>query len=61
MIFTVQQILNFRKYLRVQMNGDYNMFDPRARAATGISREDYIFVMEHYSELKAQYDLQESE
>ena len=52
MEFTNQQLQNFKKYVRVQMGGRYNMFDPRAMAATGMEKEDYIFCMEHYEALK---------
>ena len=52
MEFTNQQLQNFKKYFGVQMGGRYNMFDPRARAATGMSEDEYTFVMENYSALK---------
>ena len=52
MEFTNQQLQNFKKYVRVQMGGRYNMFDPRARAATGMDKAEYILVMENYSALK---------
>ena len=52
MEFTNQQLQNFKKYVRVQMSGRYNMFDPRARAATGMSEDEYSFVMENYDKLK---------
>ena len=52
MEFTNQQLQNFKKYVRVQMGGRYNMFDPRARAATGLDKDEYLFVMENYSALK---------
>ena len=52
MEFTNQQLKNFARYVRVQMGGRYNMFDPRARAAAGMSEDEYIFVMENYDALK---------
>lgn len=52
MEFTNQQLQNFKKYVRVQMGGRYNMFDPRAMAATGMDEDEYIFVMDNYSALK---------
>lgn len=52
MEFTNQQLQNFKKYVRVQMGGRYNMFDPRARAATGMDKDEYVFVMENYDKLK---------
>jgi len=52
MEFTNQQLQNFKKYVRVQMGGRYNMFDLRARAATGLDADEYVFVMENYDALK---------
>ena len=52
MEFTDQQLKNFARYVRVQMGGRYNMFDPRARAATGLSQDEYTFIIKNYSELK---------
>ncbi len=42
----------WKKYERVRKGGRYNMFDPRARQQTGLSREQYSFVIKHYSDLK---------
>jgi len=49
--FTPQHIANFKQYLRVQERGRYNMFDPRAREATGLSATDYVFILRHYEAL----------
>jgi hypothetical protein len=49
--FTLQQIENWRRYEEVRDEGRYNMFDPRARQLTGLSREDYLFTLSNYSEL----------
>lgn len=45
----------FLTYERVRREGKYNMFDPNARMLTGLSKEDYIWVMNNYSELNAKY------
>jgi hypothetical protein len=52
MKFTQEHIHWFNLYYRVQLSGKYNMFDPRARQETGLSRSAYDFVMDHYSELR---------
>jgi hypothetical protein len=52
--FTHQELENFKAYEEVRAGGAYNMFDPRARQLTGLSRADYGFVMDNYSALKAQ-------
>lgn len=51
--FTPNQIDNFRQYEEVREEGIYNMFAPQALEMTGLTKQDYIFVMENYSELKA--------
>jgi hypothetical protein len=50
--FTAQQIQNYRNYEYVRAGGQYNMFDPRAMAATGLNKDEYLFVMQNFSELK---------
>ena len=45
----------FQKYVDVQMGGAYNMLDPRARDATGLSKEIYLEIMEKCSELSNLY------
>lgn len=52
MSFTSKQINAFKNYEIIRKSGHYNMFDPRARLSTGLTKEDYIFVMENYSALK---------
>jgi len=49
--YTQQQINNFRAYEHVRSSGHYNMFSPQARSSSGLTKEEYIFVMENYSEL----------
>lgn len=53
MTFTEQQLKNFRLYVSVQTGRRFNMMDPRARQATGLSRDDYLFVIENYDALEA--------
>lgn len=45
----------YTKYERVRRGGLYNMFDPNARALTGLSKEDYVWVMNNYTELNRLY------
>jgi hypothetical protein len=52
MSFTKHQIKAFRFYEQVRESGHYNMFDSRARLASGLTKDEYLFVMENYSELK---------
>jgi len=55
-MFTEKQLKNFSSYRRVQMSGKWNMFDPRACRATGLSDEEYTFVMNNYIQLRDAVD-----
>ena len=46
----------FSEYRDVQDSGMFNMFDPRAREATTLSRDEWIYILKNYSELKEQYE-----
>jgi hypothetical protein len=50
--FTRKQINNFKSYERVRASGAYNMYDPQARQAAGLTLEEYTTVMMNYSALK---------
>ena len=49
---TPQTLEHWVKYEKVRASGRYNMFDARARAATGLERDDFLFVIEHFDELE---------
>jgi len=51
--FTAEQLENWVAYEAVRKGGRWNMFDPNARAATGLDRDEYTFVMRNFSALKA--------
>jgi len=46
----------FSEYRDVQDSGAYNMYDPRAREMTTLSRDEWIYILKNYSELKEQYE-----
>lgn len=50
--FTARQIKNWQAYERVRAGERFNMFDPRAVRASGLTGEEYDFVMNHFTELK---------
>jgi len=52
MTFTKQQLQDWQDYEEVRSGGRWNMFDPRARKATGLSADEYKFVMKNYVALK---------
>ena len=47
--------LEFDKYRHVQYLGDYNMLDPRAQVATGLSPEVFAACQDRYEELEELY------
>ena len=56
MTFTSEQLANWEDYEAVRESGVI-MFDARRGAAlSGLSKDEYFFCMENYSELKAQYE-----
>lgn len=52
--FTNQQIKNWQAYERVRESAWFNMFDQKAMQATGLSSDEYTFVMENFEALKKQ-------
>jgi len=50
-------ILDFMKYEDVRQSGVTNMFDVRnVTALTGLNKEEIMYIMQNYSELKDKYD-----
>ena len=41
----------FDEYKKVQMSGMFNMFDPRARETTDLSKEEWVTIMQEYEKL----------
>lgn len=56
MQFTKEQLEHFRKYERVRSSGRYNMWDSRAVIATGLTQEQYVYVMGAYDQLREQVE-----
>ena len=50
--FTAEQIQHYRAYERVRLGGRYNMFDPKARKATKLDKDEFFFVMRNFSALR---------
>ncbi len=44
------------EYRDVQDSGAYNMYDPNARAMTDLTKQEWIHIMQNYSELKTKYE-----
>ena len=54
--FTQKQLENWRAYEDVREAGFWNMFDPQARSASGLSKDAYMFVMKNYTPMRAAYE-----
>lgn len=52
--FTPEQWADYRAYEAVRTRGKYNMFSPQAMRATGLTNEEYRFVMANYAALKVE-------
>lgn len=52
MKFIQEQLADFKAFKAVQESGEFNMFDPRARAASGLDRAEFRFVLKNYDDLK---------
>lgn len=52
MQYSEQQLSNWRTYERIRQEGLFNMFDPRARDLTTMSKSEWLFCMSHYDDLK---------
>ena len=45
----------FHEYLAVQDSGMFNMFSPRAREMTSLSKEKWVHIIGNYEELETKY------
>lgn len=50
--FTQPQIATWVAYEAVRASGEFNMWDQRARLATGLTHDEYNFVRENFNALK---------
>ena len=41
----------FQEYVNVQESAEYNMFDPRARASTSLTRSQWTYIITNYQSL----------
>lgn len=56
---TREQIEDWHSYEYVRKRGYFNMFDPRAREMTGLSKEQYMYCLKNYTSLKEQAEQHE--
>ena len=54
MKFTKKQLENFDEYEELRQSGIVNMF--AGREHTSMDKEEYMFCIKNYGELKKQYD-----
>jgi hypothetical protein len=46
----------WKQYRDVQDSGQFNMFDPRARAMTNLSKNEWIHIISNYTDLKEKFE-----
>ncbi|SVD82408.1 uncharacterized protein METZ01_LOCUS435262 [marine metagenome] len=44
------------QYKKVQKSGAFNMFDPRAREMTTLTKNEWIHIISNYSDLKEKFE-----
>jgi hypothetical protein len=54
MNYSPENIKHWHAYEKVRAQNKFNMFDPAARKATKLDRDNYLFVMKNFDELKVQ-------
>jgi len=51
--YTAEQIQHYKQFEKVRQGGRFSMIDPEAMAASELDRDEFIFVMKNYSNLRA--------
>lgn len=54
--FDDRTLRNFENYLKLQQSGEMNMVSAGVRERLGISKEEHLFILENYSEIKKEYE-----
>jgi hypothetical protein len=49
-------INQWREYRDIQDSGQFNMFDPRARAMTSLSKNEWVHIITNYTDLKDKFE-----
>lgn len=47
----------FKRYVRVQKSGKFNMLDSRVQLAADLTREEHIYIIKYYLELSEEYGI----
>ena len=45
----------WNEYVAVQRSGAFNMFDPRAREMTSLTKDEWIYIISNYGDLADKY------
>ena len=59
MTFTERQINNWKEFENVRELGLFNMYDRRAMECTSLEKDEWLFCMSNYAQLKAQAQREE--
>lgn len=47
----------FKRYVRVQKSGEFNMLDSRVQWVASITKEEHLYIIRHYLELSEEYNI----
>ena len=61
MKYSETQLENWRIYENIRASGVFNMFDPMARSLTNLSKDEWVYCMEHYIGLRQEATKGETE
>ena len=45
----------FEEYVEIQETGMFNMFSPRAREMSSLSKKEWVYIISNYEELESKY------
>ena len=54
--YDTKTMYDFEKYLELQESGELNMVSPEVQSRLGITRDEHHYILQHYSELLAEYE-----
>ena len=54
--YDTKTMYDFEKYLELQRSGELNMVSPEVQDRLGITKDEHLYILQHYSELLAEYE-----
>ena len=54
--YDAKTMYDFEKYLEFQKSGELNMVSPEVQDRLGITKDEHLYILQHYSELLEEYE-----